>query len=265
MVQQDTNIRISVVIPVYNGSATVCRAIASAMGQTCAPYEVIVVDDASTDDTVQVIEAQWKGDVILIQKENNAGSSAARNAGMDKASGSHIAFLDADDEWHRDKLRIAAAALTAQPDIALLYHPFTMRDIHADVLPDKPEVISRTFVQLLPGNRIAPSCTVIVNDAAFRFDPAMRHTEDYELWLRVAYGNRVAYMPYALTRIFRMFTSGGGISSARWKMRKGELVAYTRLVRLNPLFVCIVPALWIWSLMRHVMKMAGIKGLVKQE
>jgi glycosyltransferase involved in cell wall biosynthesis len=258
MIEADEHITFSVVIPVYNGERTIRRAVDSVLAQSYKPMELIVTDDASTDGTVALLRQEY-GDVIkIIVKQINEGSSAARNDGIDAASGRYIAFLDADDLWHKDKLKAASEVLMREPGIALLFHGFTQRDIAEDKMPDPPECKELSFLRLLPGNMIAPSCTVMLNEPEFRFERHMRYTEDYELWLRICYRHKVCYMPYELTQLFRAFTSGGGISSNRWKMRKGELKAYAGLLRLNPLFGFIVPVLWANSLLKHVLKGSSI-------
>jgi teichuronic acid biosynthesis glycosyltransferase TuaG len=111
------------------------------------------------------------------------------------------------------------------------------------------------FVKLLPGNIIATSCAIIRNDKNFRFEPSMRYTEDYDLWLRITYKYKAYFINIPLTQIYRPFLSEGGTSSNKWKMRSGELRAYTRLAKLNPLFILILPFLWISSLGKHAAKM----------
>ena len=94
---------VSVVIPTYNRSASVCRAIESALNQTLPPSEVIIIDDGSTDDTAQVIAAQF-GQRVTYRWQANQGVSAARNAGIRIAKSRLVAFLDSDDIWMPDKL-----------------------------------------------------------------------------------------------------------------------------------------------------------------
>ena len=94
---------ISVVIPAYNREKTIKRCIDSAMRQTYAASEIIVVDDGSTDKTLNIIEKEYNGAVRVI-KQKHKGAQAARNAGIRIAQGEYIAFLDSDDEWLLDKL-----------------------------------------------------------------------------------------------------------------------------------------------------------------
>lgn len=256
--QQNGRIAISVVIPVYNGQHTICRTVDAILRQTYDPAEIIVVDDASTDGTVALLKKQYGNKIQLIEKKVNEGSAAARNTGIDAATGSYIAFLDADDIWHKDKLRVAASILQQVPDIALLYHHYTLRNIEADPLQLNLKAIPLPFARLLPGNIISTSTAVIKKEPDFRFADSMRHTEDFDLWLRIAYRHKVVCIPYEFTQLFRPVTSSGGISAQTWKMRKGEMMAYVRLVKLNMLFAFLVPFLLLYSLAKHILKATGI-------
>src|SRR3569833_235040 len=96
----------SVIIAVYNGDATLSRAIDSALMQSYLPHEVIVVDDGSTDGTAKI--AKGYGDRVRYLRQHNAGVAAARNAGVQAATGDWLAFLDADDWSYPDRLRLHA-------------------------------------------------------------------------------------------------------------------------------------------------------------
>ena len=244
----------SVIIPVYNGAATISRAIASVLGQSYTPHEIIVIDDASKDNTAELVQGTFGDQVHFIQKIANNGSSVTRNVGMDAATGDYIAFLDADDVWHKDKLMLINTILESRPGISLFYHPFTQEDLSNKRLPEDITVYKLPFIKLLPGNMIATSCAVIRNDPSFRFEPTMRYTEDYDLWLRIGYKYKIHFINIPLTQIFRPYLSAGGISEHKWKMRRGEMRAYRRLVRLNPVFLLLLPVLIVSSLGKHLVK-----------
>jgi glycosyltransferase involved in cell wall biosynthesis len=110
---------VSVIIPVYNGAAYLAEAITSALQQTYAPYEVIVVDDGSTDGSAAVAEAFVPR--VRVIRQANAGCGAARNTGVRNASGSLLAFLDADDLWTPEKLAWQVAALDETPAPELVF------------------------------------------------------------------------------------------------------------------------------------------------
>ena len=260
MASEQKQIKFSVIIPAYNAEQTISRAIESVLAQSYQHFELIVVDDASKDSTCEILENKYIGRLQLIKKVANSGSSVARNSGMDAATGDYIAFLDADDVWHKDKLALLNTILSANPFIHLFYHPYTQEQITDKRLPEQIVVYKLPFLKLLPGNIIATSCAVMLNDPKFRFDPEMRYTEDYDLWLRIGYKYKLYFTSIPLTQIFRPFTSAGGISSNRWKMRKGEMRAYRKLVRLNPLFLLMLPVLLISSLGKHLYKLIPFAG-----
>jgi len=253
-VEQGTHtIKISVVIPAYNSAATIARAIDSVLTQSYSALEIIVVDDGSTDNTREII-ASYGASVTGIYKSTNTGSSDTRNKGMDKATGYYIAFLDADDVWHKDKLRIVNNILIETSDINLLYHTYTLDSINEIRLPENIHLHKLSFAKLMLSNKIATPCAIIKNDPAFRFEGAMRYSEDYDLWLRIGYKHTMYFIEVPLTQLFRPISSAGGISASKTKMRKGEMYAYIRLAKLNPLFVFSVPFLLIYSMAKHLVK-----------
>lgn len=105
---------VSVVIPAYNSRDTVRDAVATARAQTLRPTQIIVVDDASKDDTLQQLEAIAGPDLLVVKSPVNGGGGAARNRGIDNATGDVVAFLDADDLWAPNKLASQMALLRAQ-------------------------------------------------------------------------------------------------------------------------------------------------------
>ncbi len=247
-------LKFSVIIPAYNAAETISRALDSVLAQSYPAFEIIVVDDASSDATVQLLKSKYLNHIKLIEKIANSGGSITRNTGMNAATGNYIAFLDADDVWHKDKLALINTILKADSSIKLFYHPFTQEDILGKKLPEDIVVYKLPFVKLLPVNLIATSCAVIINDPAFRFDPDMRYSEDYDLWLRIGYTHKIYFINIPLTRIFRPFTSKGGVSEKKWKMRRGEMKTYRHLLRLNPAFIVLLPFLWASSIGKHLVK-----------
>lgn len=110
--------RFSVVIPVYNGEAFVARAIESVLGQTWPAHEVIVVDDGSTDETAAVVLRF--GERVRYVRQDNAGVSTARNRGAEMATGDWLAFLDADDWYYPERLRLHAEWIVREPELDFL-------------------------------------------------------------------------------------------------------------------------------------------------
>ena len=108
---------VSCIVPVYNGEEFLAEALDSIIAQSEPPFEIIVVDDGSTDGTPEVTRRY--GERIRYQRQENAGPAAARNAGLEIANGELIAFLDADDLWHAEKLARQSARFIARPELGI--------------------------------------------------------------------------------------------------------------------------------------------------
>ncbi len=193
---------VSVVIPVYNGAATLPRAIKSVLSQTEAPLEIIVVDDGSQDESAAVA-SQFP--VKLIQQEN-AGPAAARNRGAELSKGEWIAFLDADDAWLPTKIE-RQVQYVDRASIGLL-HCYVRRDHRRGA---QPAVV--TFERLWKRNCICTSTTLVRRVAfeqlgGFNKEPSIISVEDYNLWLRMAaHGWQIITIPEVLCEYMPTSTS----------------------------------------------------------
>lgn len=130
--------RISVVIPVYNRERYVAEAVHSVLDQTRQADELILVDDGSTDASVEVVR-RMGSPIVRIVRQANAGIGAARNRGVAEASGDLIAFLDSDDVWMRDKLEVQERAFD-DPDVMLVFGHLVQF-----VSPDQHDELAGTF------------------------------------------------------------------------------------------------------------------------
>lgn len=237
--------KISVIIPVYNGSATIARAVESCISQTLAPYEVIIVDDASTDNTRAIVESYKQAK--LITQAVNSGPSAARNKGWNEAKGELIAFLDSDDIWHPKKLSVIAQVFTDYGHIQYLGHSYTLDDVssaNVDIL----KVSHQSYFNTILKNPFQPSCIAVRRHLSERFDETYRYCEDHELSIRVADKYSTHWLDMSLTKLGRPQLSKGGASGNIWKMRKGELRLYSSIYKHNILYTVLIPFLWIFSL-----------------
>ena len=194
---------VSVVIPAYNAGKYVAAAVSSVLAQTYTPIEVIVVDDGSTDDTAEALEPF--GTSITVIRQGNHGLYATRNLAVSRASGEFIAFLDADDAWHPEKVARQIAVFDARPDCVLTHTKTTyIDDAGRPVsMPHKPWHDSNAFdvFALLEHNFITAS-SVIVRRSALGQDPfhaGVRGCEDWDLWLRLSRVGPFAYLDEALT------------------------------------------------------------------
>jgi len=190
------NDTVSVIIPAYNAESFVADAVDTALDQTRPAFEVIVVDDGSTDGTRRVLDGY--GERIRIVSQSNAGLSAARNAGARAARGRWLAFLDADDTWERTKLERQMAV--AGPEHVLIYsNRHNVGDIGdvAEIQSDSVELRDGDIFEALlnDGNFITASSVLIRADvftAMGGFDEHLNAAEDWDLWLRVTERHSVA-------------------------------------------------------------------------
>ena len=177
----------SVIIPVFNRKEFIERAVNSVLSQDLQDYELIIVDDGSTDGLDNVI---FRSDIIVIRKENG-GVSSARNAGIRKASGEYIAFLDSDDEWKSNKLSLQQKFIVENPEIRIFQsdeewirrgEKVNPKNIHQKIFGD-------IFYNSLKLCLVSPSAVVVRNDIFDQyglFDEKMPVCEDYDLWLRIS-------------------------------------------------------------------------------
>jgi len=191
---------VSIIIPVYNSSAYIADALRSALGQDYENKEIIVVDDGSTDSTPEILRSF--PDQIVVLTQLNAGPGAARNRGLKHASGTYIAFLDADDFWVPGKLRLQIDYLEQNPDIGAAYSNWLLW--HADgegrfVSPSLPCLNKPTsivpkdsgwiYTSLLFECRLLTSAVVLrrsVMEQVGRFDEDLLRGQDYDYWLRLS-------------------------------------------------------------------------------
>ena len=186
--------RVSVVVPTYKAAAFLAEAVASVRAQTYGAAEIIVVDDASPDDSAAVAESLG---VRVVRQETNQGPSAARNRGVALATGDLVAFLDADDAWLPWHLELCVSALAAHPAAALACTAALDWAAPVPLRPARPrvEVPSDPTVELLR-DPFVPQAAAVVRRGAFAeaggYDERCRHAEDFDLWLRVAARHLVA-------------------------------------------------------------------------
>ena len=123
--------KLSVVIPVYNGAKFISDALDSIFSQHYENIEVIVVDDCSTDNTIEVLQS-YPQSIKIIRNKINSGASHSRNQGIKNAEGEYIAFLDADDVWSKNKLSRQITAMIANPSVGLIYGAATLVNFGED-------------------------------------------------------------------------------------------------------------------------------------
>jgi cellulose synthase/poly-beta-1,6-N-acetylglucosamine synthase-like glycosyltransferase len=196
---------VSVIIPAYNAALYVGEALGSVFEQTFRDFEVIVIDDGSTDDTARVVQRASAGRARYL-RQPNAGPSASRNRGVLESSSSLICFLDADDVWMKDKLTRQVECLQRNPQAGLVYTDYSRGRLQETSPGSRLKAYSHkgsgnVFYNLLRQNFIHTSSVMLrreVLPSAGLFDPNLRGTEDLELWLRIARNNAFAYLDESL-------------------------------------------------------------------
>jgi glycosyltransferase involved in cell wall biosynthesis len=197
--------RVDVIIPCYNAARFIGEAVESALRQTHPDVVVHVVDDGSSDGTAAI--AAGFGARVRVLKQARRGVSAARNAAIDAGDGEFIAFLDADDRWHPEKISRQLALLRDHPDCGVVHTAVAYIDEsgHAIERPfgPAPAVIAHgdCLGDLLARNTITTS-TVLVQRAILghdRFSPDLQTGEDWEVWLCLARRTRFGYLDERLT------------------------------------------------------------------
>jgi glycosyltransferase involved in cell wall biosynthesis len=196
---------VSVVIAVRDSENFVESAVRSALAQTYAPLEIVVVDDGSADGTSEII-ARIHDARLRVLRTAGIGSAAARNAGIRATSGPYLAFLDADDLWDRKKIATHVRALQSSPEADLTFSRSRLIDENGANLrlPVRRARGSYDFESLLRDNVIGNGSAVVVRRSAIPeggFDEARTACIDYDLWLRIALARagNVRCIPEALT------------------------------------------------------------------
>ena len=182
--------KVSVIIPTYNRLPMLREAIHSVLKQDFEDFELIVVDDGSTDGTVEEIK-KFGGRVRLLQHPENRGVSAARNRGILHAKGKYVAFLDSDDQWTKGKLKIQVTFLDDNPHYSLCYTDeiWIRRGKRVNPMVKHAKYSGWIFEKCLPLCIISPS-SVMMRKTLFSkvglFDEALPVCEDYDFWLRIS-------------------------------------------------------------------------------
>lgn len=253
---------VSVVIPCFRCTSTINRAIASIAQQTQKPIEVILVEDGSGDDTLSVLQAliepfsDW---IKIIALSENQGAANARNLGWAAATQPYIAFLDADDAWHPQKIEIQTAYMNAHPELVLCGHQHRIIE-DSIVLPDwqiqawTAQCISK-WSWLLSNKFVTPS-VMVRRDVYQRFKQNQRYMEDYRLWLEfVCSENEVTKLSAELVAIYKSSYGVSGLSAQLWAMEHGELSNYQHLYDKNYINLVQWFALSVYSLLKFVRRL----------
>lgn len=193
---------VTVIIPTYNRAAWVKEAVASVLAQTYRDYELIVVDDGSTDGTLEAM-ASLEGHLQVLRRRQQRGVSAARNLGAASARGTWLAFLDSDDLWLPHKLARQMDYARTRPNLLICQTEeiWVRNGVRVNPPDTHRKVAGDIFLQSLERCLVSPSA-VMLHRRLFEeiggFDETLPAAEDYDLWLRVAWRYPVGLVPEPL-------------------------------------------------------------------
>jgi hypothetical protein len=199
---------VTVVVTTYNQERFIAAAIQSVLAQTYRDYELVVVDDGSTDDTPHRVAAF--GDDIVFIRQNNQGVAASRNTGIRHARGTLLAFLDGDDLWQREKLAHHVTAASRHPRSGLIVvdgvkftgptilHESLCPPFVAALFEGRESVTLRCYEHLLRGNLIATTSQVLIPRAVLDdvglSDPRLPISSDWDLYIRIAASYDITFL-----------------------------------------------------------------------
>lgn len=232
---------VSVIMPAYNTACYIREAINSVLDQDYPRKELIVIDDGSTDGTLDVLRSY--GDRITLLQQRNQGSAVARNAGLEVARGEFIAFLDSDDIWLPGKLRLQVDHLQRHPEIGMVYSGWAVWKPRADGefrLPaieggeDAPSIVpdrSGWLYNRLLFSSILHTITVVARrDLIARvgnFEPELKRGQDYDYWIRASRLTQI----HKLDRVLALYRVHGNGCVKKWPHLNYEKLVVQRALQ----------------------------------
>lgn len=211
------NEKVSIIIPTYNRAHLIERSIRSILNQTYEEFELLIVDDGSTDNTKEVVERIKDSRIRYIPCGENGGAARARNIGIAEAQYDYIAFQDSDDEWHPDKLeKQMGVMMEASEDTGLVYCEYHYNGLggREEITPDRKIPLEQKrghiFPYLLAGNMIGTPVMLVKRECFQKvgiFNEKFPCLEDYELVLRIAREYRIEFIPECLMEVYATWQS----------------------------------------------------------
>jgi glycosyltransferase involved in cell wall biosynthesis len=228
---------ISVIIPAFNAQATIKETIASVQAQTFSDFEIIVIDDGSTDGTLELVST-IKDERLRIFSYENGGVAVARNRGISHATGEFIALLDADDLWTPDKLELQLAALQKYPEAGVAYSwtYFKYEEDESSYADESSFFEGNVYADLLVRNFLHNGSNPLIRGKAIEsvgeFDPVCVPCEDWDFYLRLAVQWTFVLVPKSQI-LYRQ--SSGSASSKVEVMEKSLLIVIEKAFQGAPL------------------------------
>ena len=221
---------ISIVLPTYNRKGVIGRAINSVIRQSYHKWELIIIDDGSTDGTEEFIRTYGNSYNIKYVKQPNRGVSISRNNGISLSKGEYIAFIDSDDEWIERKLEAQLDFFNLHTEIALVFSNANL--IKPDgIIASKPEIIKHDRDEIFTLESVFKDPyfgipTVMIRKDIFdivgKFDESLNTAEDIDLFLRISLKKSIGYQHDKFANIY---ISGGSLTSSKGK-EKGTISTF---------------------------------------
>jgi glycosyltransferase involved in cell wall biosynthesis len=265
-VSQNAGLRVSVVIPCFRNAATIRRALDSVGAQTRAVNEIIVVNDASSESLeIEQVLTDYP-DVVYVRNPVNVGPSASRNVGLSKATGDVIAFLDADDEYHPQKIAIQLMMLTPGSVVTCRTRRFAAPVPRASLVTYATPVPSRAVNKIgtqIIRNTLPGAALMAYRDLLLRFggyDETLRGGEDFDLWLRLLHAGMVVTvveLPLYLYYVNDDGLSRNWLSISAWELevlKRHALRTGHSGVADNWHWATI----WTWWLLKHLLRAEAV-------
>jgi len=226
--------KVSIVLPTYNRKDLVGKSIQSVLDQTYADFELIIVDDASTDGTEEVIKSFSDPRMVYLKHETNQGGAAARNTGIRAAKGEFIAFQDSDDIWLKEKLAKQIVVFEKSTEnVGLVYSLCARNEGNKErIIPDKDQIKTEgnLYKELLLENFITLPSAVIRKSCFEKvglFDQTLPRFQDWELFIRLSKHFEFRYVPEPLVTSY--FTEGSISSKPEAMIKALEIILHNHL------------------------------------
>ena len=263
--------RVSVIIPTRNRASLLKRALDSVLIQTYPHYEIIVVDDASEDDTPQVIRQYQKQNpkIQYFRNEISVGGAEARNIGMKQAGGEILAFLDDDDEWLPEKLEIQLAIFDIEPDVGIVGTGYVYIDVDRGTTEKRRFPESQSLLTLFVENTLGSFSFVCIRRTLFEkyggIRADMESAQDWSYWIKLAPHTRISMVNDYLVRYYENFRDPHRISNSM----ENAVLALKKILdengsQMSPL-MRLKHRLWIWPrriIMEDKVKNRYIRGII---
>ena len=227
----DSEPLVSVIITTYNRRDFVGEAVASVLAQSCTAFELLVVDDGSTDDTEEVVRPYLQDERVRYVSKANGGQASALNFGLVRTSAPLVCFLDSDCRWLPEKLAAQLAALRDHPAVGVVYGENEVIDARGHVTGHMTmsRFSGQVVTQLLYDNFVNFNCSMIRRDLLERvgdFNEQLRRNPDYDLWLRMSMVTEFLYMNRVLGQYRVMADQLSSDRDARFASNRDILAAF---------------------------------------